>query len=494
MCQIIWTAEPLPIESLNVMRQHFQTVDLADVIEILTFLGPLLSGTTDWITPVSPLHSSFYEFLQDSGRSGPFYVAEDKVHLNLAISSLQVMQHGLRFNICGLQSSYLKNTEVEDLEQRVKLCIPPHLSYSCRFFAHHIQKATLTPALGVEIQFFLRSQYVLFWLEALSLLKALDIASTALDIITNCMEGYEDVYAIAKDCIKLVQTFEYAISTSTPHLYLSALPFLLAESVLSKHLFCNFSNLPLLLGGEGDLWPEIWGPFKGHVGTVHSVVFSPDGMLVVSGSEDNTIHIWDAKDGAQKGNPLKGHAAAVYSVAFSPDGRWIASGSQDHTIRLWDSYTGLHVGSPFRGHTSAVHSVSFSPDGTKIASGSWDQTICLWDTKTCSQIGNPFHDTTPGQWSICFSSSAASALVNTNGLTIRIDSEEVHNQKDLIAVSLDGWIIGPEGQLLIWVPKSVYDRLYYPWNSLVIPKSHLELDLSQMLHGDTWQLCYVEKV
>ena len=115
----------------------------------------------------------------------------------------------------------------------------------------------------------------------------------------------------------------------------------------------------------------------GHRGIVTSVVFSPDGNSIASGSVDNTIRLWDVDTGTHLRTFL-GHRFDVYSVVFSPDGNSIASGSVDRTIRLWDVNTGAHLRT-LSGHRGTVRSVAFSPDGNTIASGSRDGTILLWE-------------------------------------------------------------------------------------------------------------------
>jgi WD40 repeat protein len=66
-----------------------------------------------------------------------------------------------------------------------------------------------------------------------------------------------------------------------------------------------------------------------------TVVFSPDGKLLLAGRQDGSVRVWDAVTGTVLGDlPL--HEAAVTALAFAPDGRRLASGSADTTALLWD--------------------------------------------------------------------------------------------------------------------------------------------------------------
>ncbi len=68
------------------------------------------------------------------------------------------------------------------------------------------------------------------------------------------------------------------------------------------------------------------------------------------------------------------------SVAFSPDGKYLASGSQDNTVKLWNVESQNEI-TTLQGHSSYVHSVTFSPDGKYLASGSTDKTVKLWSVE-----------------------------------------------------------------------------------------------------------------
>ena len=58
---------------------------------------------------------------------------------------------------------------------------------------------------------------------------------------------------------------------------------------------------------------------------------------------------------------LEGHSDSVNSVTFLPDGKQVASGSDDNTVRLWDPATGTAL-STLEGHSRSVNSVAILQD------------------------------------------------------------------------------------------------------------------------------------
>lgn len=119
----------------------------------------------------------------------------------------------------------------------------------------------------------------------------------------------------------------------------------------------------------------------GHEGPVRSVAFSPNGELLVSGSEDNSLRVWDVATGAGV-KTLRGHGSGVRSCTFSPDGKLILSGD-DQRAYVWNlaGYQEVRVlhATVFSGHEDAVLSARFSHDGKKIVTASRDRTASLWD-------------------------------------------------------------------------------------------------------------------
>jgi WD40 repeat protein len=95
------------------------------------------------------------------------------------------------------------------------------------------------------------------------------------------------------------------------------------------------------------------------------VAVSPDGQIIISGSERGMMRLWDGQ-----GNPIrvfKAHETNISCLAFSFDGEMIVSGAKDGTVRLWDGH-GRPIGRPAEG-PDPITSVAISPDGTTLVVG-----------------------------------------------------------------------------------------------------------------------------
>jgi WD40 repeat protein len=190
------------------------------------------------------------------------------------------------------------------------------------------------------------------------------------------------------DAIRFVAAFTVVISQSAPHLYLSAVPFAPEQSKVAQQFLPHFPQTFSVNMGKAVHWPAFWAVLEGHSGTVNSVSFSHDGRRIVSGSDDCTIRIWDARTGVIVAGPFYGHTDKVLSVAFSHDSKRVVSGSRDRTVRVWDAETGAILLGPFRVHTSVAY-VTISPDGKQIISGCplWE---CIWNAETGVTVSDSY--------------------------------------------------------------------------------------------------------
>ena len=144
-------------------------------------------------------------------------------------------------------------------------------------------------------------------------------------------------------------------------------------------------------------------PVTGHSRSVSAVAWSPDGSKLVSGSQDETVKVWDVASGLEVCT-LRGHEEDVNSVAWSPDGSKLVSGSEDMTVKVWDATTGKEVCTlkghtkdntkctctpphaienplnpcPVMGHRFPVVSLAFAPDNKTLVSVAY-RSVKLWD-------------------------------------------------------------------------------------------------------------------
>lgn len=122
---------------------------------------------------------------------------------------------------------------------------------------------------------------------------------------------------------------------------------------------------------------------RGHADRLTSVVFTPDGAQVATGSHDRTVRIWDVATGREM-RTLTGHTDAVMGIAASPDGQALASASADRTIRIWDLNTG-EVRRTLIGHQNSVTRVVYTRDGENLISASDDGELRYWPLKTTDE-------------------------------------------------------------------------------------------------------------
>ncbi|UAW63596.2 NACHT domain-containing protein [Mycoavidus sp. HKI] len=156
---------------------------------------------------------------------------------------------------------------------------------------------------------------------------------------------------------------------------------------------------------------------EGHTSGVNSVVYSPSGLQIASGSFDNTVRLWEAESGVLE-HTLEGHTSTVYSVVYSPSGKQLASGSDDNTVRLWDAHSGA-LEHTLEGHTDEVISVVYSPSGLQIASGSRDNTVRLWDAES-GALGHTLEGHTFYVSSVVYSPSGTQIASGSWDNTVRL--------------------------------------------------------------------------
>ena len=131
--------------------------------------------------------------------------------------------------------------------------------------------------------------------------------------------------------------------------------------------------------------PPHFRTFEGHTDAVRSVSFSPDGSLLLSSSQDNTVRVWDFAAG-QMLKTFRGHGGQVQAAAFLSDGKRILSASHDRSVREWSIAGNAEIrtlqGRVLDGHSDAVLAAAYSQDQQQIVTASRDRTARTWNTST----------------------------------------------------------------------------------------------------------------
>ena len=497
---------PLSINTLSDLLRKCGTP--SRILSSLRTLHSVLLIPASTEDPVQIFHKSFPDFLTDPGRctDHQFYIDPSTHHKEILLSCLNVMKERLRRNICHLDD-HGALSKVENLPTLRTTHIGSALEYACQFWTKHL--AVISDiSHGVEevhqaIDDFFTTGF-LFWIEVLVLIGNLDIGVHALNDVERWYALVSYANFVLKPIFIPVQIGVPCRWTSDSKLFVldnfdtiqhfpfrmydSALPLCPSSSWLHEYYTVD---VKVVMGSAGwgtcirTIWYSNFVPaltywnttiaatgatsgeiitfdaftgsqiaiLSGHTGTVHSLTFSLDGTLLVSGSRDETIKLWDV----QTGGVIKtfyGHTESIISVSISADNTMIASGSHDETIRLWNIKTGgCHV---IEKHKDSVTIVTFSPTNSQLLlSASMDNTVQQWGID-----GHPIGSTIPGSY-VAFSPDGTQ-FVSCKETTVTIqntDSRRIVVELDLSRY-VDHCHFSPDGRYIA----AVSEDIIYLWD------------------------------
>ncbi|ODV89048.1 hypothetical protein CANCADRAFT_17995, partial [Tortispora caseinolytica NRRL Y-17796] len=151
---------------------------------------------------------------------------------------------------------------------------------------------------------------------------------------------------------------------------------------------------------------------------VNAITWSPDSSLLAAACDDGIVKVYDL-DGTLR-RSFTGHTHSVMCVAFNPKGNLLVSGSFDENVRIWDIRRGRCIRT-FPAHAGAVSAVDVTFDSTMILSCSYDGLTRLWDISVGQCLKTLVPEHRPGPvLNALFSPNAQYLLAATADGIIRI--------------------------------------------------------------------------
>ncbi|CAE6374817.1 unnamed protein product, partial [Rhizoctonia solani] len=384
---VICARDPLTVSGLSGLLQIHNPNRVRAVLRPLWSVLHII-GDSELVTT---LHASFPDFMFNPSRSKAYSCDPDSHNHTLAEHCFsRIKRVEPSFNICGLESAYLPDRLVPDIEERVMSAIPSDLFYACRYWADHFAAGKYTATLVAQLQDFVSTR-LLLWMEVLNLRKQMAARMECMKlIIDRC--GQSEVEDKLMDLLHDAQTFvdtfaSNPVSQSTPHIYVSMLAFWPKATPIAEH-YAHFTHGPVSAGGTALDQQQLarlatWTFDE----PVNDIATSPDGRHIALALDTNVLVV-DASSGQVILGPLHGHSGTVQSVMFSPDQSRIISDSWGYdstgaVIVGWDTRTGDTVLGPLEldGHTGLMTFLMFSPECTRIVTCCYGEGVRVWDAE-----------------------------------------------------------------------------------------------------------------
>lgn len=234
------------------------------------------------------------------------------------------------------------------------------------------------------------------------------------------------------------------------------------------------------------------GVFKGHDNRVKCVDWR--GNYIASGSNDAVVRIWDAETGECL-NCMDQHKGAVNCVKWFSDGQRIVSGSDDNTLIIWNYITDKKI--KLEGHDDKVYCLTLSLDEQILASGSNDRTIRFWNVQTGEQLEemNIISDNVVGHkaqiralsWSHYQNFPVLASGSNDKTLICWKQDENKKWNQESVLIGHDDFVY-----CLSWCPESTYlvsgstDNTLWIWNAETEEKIYRMTEHTNYAHGVSW--------
>ncbi|KAK5989375.1 Vegetative incompatibility protein HET-E-1 [Cladobotryum mycophilum] len=313
--------------------------------------------------------------------------------------------------------------------------------YPCIYWVDHLvdglfPEKKVDQRIQQQIYKFL-SEKLIYWLEALSLIRALTQGTRALSKLYQLfgsLKRNKGLFArlhnyrsfdrynsldLIRDAQQFTRVFGSAIECAPLQVYASGGDHRYVASL------CFSPDGQYLASGSENGIIRIWNvatgtcfiALQGHKSEVNHISYSRDGTLLASTSED-VVRIW-ARDSCYSPQALikSGMTESLLTLTFSEDSKYLMALSNSQSMRIWNTMTGLcHTGFSNWKHTSKVLAVGFSSSPDKIIFATEFCHTVIWDAKTNTfHVLNSLQDVSPPLCKAIFSSDGRWLATSSKG-------------------------------------------------------------------------------